>query len=402
MVRGIGYGKCAIVMASAMLLAACSDLGDLARLPARTAPEDVPSRRSAATAQAYLPTVEAAAAAVRQTLVDQNLPGLSVAVAVDGREVWAEGFGWADLRRGDMVTPETRFRVGDIAAPMTAVAAAVLAEGDVLDLDVPVQTYVAFPATAVPITTRQLMSSQSGLRDLAAEEQEMMRQDVCVDDTSRLAFFADDDLAFTPGTDARYSTYGWVLAGAMIGASAGEPYAAFIAREVFRPLGMTGTVPDQVNGGLPDVATLYYPVMMANTRRGLETASRVNLSCLLPAEGFLSTPSDMVRLVTGLTDGSLLKAETVDMLFTPATLDDGTSTDTALGWQVGSILDASGGQPLRFIGRAGAVFGGTATLLFLPEHHVVVAVATNVSWADTETVAGSIARLFAKARPAVP
>jgi len=386
-------------MASVVVLAACSDLGDLARLPGRTAPEDVPSRRAEAVEETYLPTIGWAAGLARRALVDQNLPGLSIAVGVDGHQVWAEGFGWADLRQGTVVTPETRFRVGDVAAPMTAVAAALLAERGALDLDAPVQTYVAFAGKPYPITTRQLMSSQSGLRELEGEE-EMMRQEVCADDKSRLAYFADDPLEFEPGTEAHYSTYGWVLAGAVIGAASGEPYAEFMARSVFAPLGMTATVPDQVNGGLPDVASFYYPTVMADTRRGLQTASRVNLSCLLPAEGFLSTPTDLVRFVTGLMGGTLLPADAVAAIFTPATLRDGTATNAALGWRAGSIVNEFGGQPIRFIGRSGEVFAGTASLMLLPEHNVVVAVATNVSWADTETVAGSIARLFADARAA--
>ena len=43
--------------------------------------------------------MEEARRLARSLLVDENLPGLSVAVARDGEIVWAEGFGWADVER---------------------------------------------------------------------------------------------------------------------------------------------------------------------------------------------------------------------------------------------------------------------------------------------------------------
>jgi CubicO group peptidase (beta-lactamase class C family) len=57
--------------------------------------------------------------------VDQNLPGISIAVGTGGGIVWAEGFGWRDVVTHTPVTPETRFNIGS-AAPVVAAAAASL------------------------------------------------------------------------------------------------------------------------------------------------------------------------------------------------------------------------------------------------------------------------------------
>ena len=46
-------------------------------------------------------------------MAEQNLPGLSVAVGINGDLVWAEGFGWANLEKQVPVKPETRFRIGN-------------------------------------------------------------------------------------------------------------------------------------------------------------------------------------------------------------------------------------------------------------------------------------------------
>ena len=77
--------------------------------------------------------------------------------------MWAEGFGYAAVDRTP-VTPLTRFRLGALSKPMTAVAAALLHDRGRLDLDAPVQRYVpAYPQKQWTVTTRQLMGDVAGV-----------------------------------------------------------------------------------------------------------------------------------------------------------------------------------------------------------------------------------------------
>jgi len=69
---------------------------------------------------------------VRAAIVEQNLPGVSIAVSAGlpsgalakegGGIVWAEGFGWRDVVTKTPVTPETRFNIGTAASVVTAAA----------------------------------------------------------------------------------------------------------------------------------------------------------------------------------------------------------------------------------------------------------------------------------------
>jgi serine beta-lactamase-like protein LACTB, mitochondrial len=94
-----------------------------------------------------------------------SLPGLSVAVAADGELVWAEGFGFADVRRRAPVTPLTKFRLGSVSKTLTAAAVALLHDRGRIDFDAPVQTYVpSYPHTPWPITTRQLLGDIASVR----------------------------------------------------------------------------------------------------------------------------------------------------------------------------------------------------------------------------------------------
>lgn len=78
---------------------------------------DVPSVSAAsiATPPEWAAAVERARAQVRAAMVEQNLPGTSVAVAAGGTTVWAEGFGYRDVVTRTPVTPETRFNIGTAA-----------------------------------------------------------------------------------------------------------------------------------------------------------------------------------------------------------------------------------------------------------------------------------------------
>ena len=92
----------------------------------------VPSVVDSAPAPQYTAAVERARELVRAAVLEQNLPGVSVAVgmglpsvasAKEGAVVWAEGFGWRDVVTRAPVTPDTRFNIGTAASAVTAAVA---------------------------------------------------------------------------------------------------------------------------------------------------------------------------------------------------------------------------------------------------------------------------------------
>lgn len=82
-------------------------------------PEDVPSVTRTESPATWAGIVSEGRRLVRASLSAQNLPGLSVAVGVDGDLVWAEGFGWANVEQRARVTPETTFRIGTASTVLT-------------------------------------------------------------------------------------------------------------------------------------------------------------------------------------------------------------------------------------------------------------------------------------------
>ena len=282
-------------------------------------------------------------------------------------------FGWADVGRRAPLTPHTRLRLGALSKPLTAAAVALLHDRRRLDLDAPVQRYVpAYPEKQWTVTTRQLMGDVAGVHRIRGDNNDAMPERHCEGLGEAVAMLADDPLLFEPGTQHRYSIWGWVLVSAVVEGAAGEPFARFMVREVFEPLAMESTVVAETDG--IDGGTLFYsPRSFLRTRLGVTDASRPDYSCLAGAGAFLSTPTDLVRLGSAMLKPGLLKADTTATFQTPARLVSGASTTYALGWTVNRVQLA--GKAARMISHRGSPMGGTVSLLMFPDLGLAIAAA---------------------------
>ena len=355
---------------------------------------DVPSVTQSAPPPKWSDAAERGRQIVRAGLTEKNLPGLSVAVGLGSDIVWAEGFGWADLDHHTPATPDTRFRTGEVSKALTSAAAGLLVERHALRLDADIQTYVPeFPKKQWPVTVRQLMGHLAGLRDDPGDEAWM---EPCARTLDGLKLFARDSLLFEPGTQYRPSSYSWILVSAAVEAAAGEPFFAFMRREVFAPSRMSDTLPDSATHSIPNRATFYFPRFAGDTRYGPEPVREGDHSCYAGASAFLSTPSDLVRFGMAIASGTLLQRATVDMLQTPQVLRSGEETGYGLGWKLETLPIA--GAPARTTGHGSKAdfIGGSTYLLTFPERGIVVAAMSNISFADMKSVATSVAQAFAE------
>jgi len=150
--------------------------------------QDAPSVIKAAPSPRWKSSVTNAQRITRDNLSEQNLPGLSVAVGINGDLVWAEGFGWANIDSETRVTPATRFRTGGISIALTSAAAGLMLEKNQLSLDAEIQTYVpAYPKKQWPVTLRQLMGHVGGVVGDHGDEESMEHCDQTADGMQRFA-----------------------------------------------------------------------------------------------------------------------------------------------------------------------------------------------------------------------
>ncbi|HYO84018.1 MAG TPA: serine hydrolase domain-containing protein, partial [Bryobacteraceae bacterium] len=196
--------------------------------PLHPNPQSVPRVTHFPPSQQWADAVQQARQVVRSSLTEQNLPGLSVAVGVRGDIVWAEGFGFADLENRIEMTPAHRLRIGTASKVLTSAAAGLLLETGRLKLDDTIQTYVPeFPQKQWPVTVRHLMAHLGGVRTDSGDEGPLFSEH-CARPVEALPHFADSSLMFEPGSQYRYSSYGWILVSAAIEAAANKPFLTFM------------------------------------------------------------------------------------------------------------------------------------------------------------------------------
>jgi serine beta-lactamase-like protein LACTB len=364
-----------------------------ATAPLHEQPQNVPSTSLTPPAAQWSSAAERGRQVIRTALIEQNLPGLSVAVGIGGTIVWAEGAGWADLDKRVAVTPETRFRIGTASIALTSAAVGLLVEQHRLALDSEIQAYVpSFPKKPSPITLRHLMGHTSGIRNDGGDESPLFGRR-CARPVEAIDEFADDPLRFEPGTAFRFSSYGWILVSAALEAAAGEPFVMSMQKQIFDPLGMEHTRPDSTTEPVAGLSVFYFPRFAADPRYGLHLMREIDLSCYAGASVFLSTPSDMARFAMAMNSGRLLQPPTVETLRANQRLPTGEYTGYGLGWD--RETETVAGKDTPIVGHDGSTLGGMVSSVWtFPEHGISVSVMSNISYADTAGVAVKLAETF--------
>jgi CubicO group peptidase (beta-lactamase class C family) len=157
---------------------------------------------------------------------------------------------------------------------------------------------------------------------------------------------------------------------------------------------MRDTRADSASKPIEERVTPYFPRFAADPRYGPDPMRDLDLSCYAGAGVFLSTPSDLVRFGLALHNGKLLTPATVQRLQASERLSTGEPTGYGLGWDLETVT-LSGAQT-SVVGHDGEVLGGVnGSFMVVPDRGLVVAVLSNISYADTPDLAVKIADVFA-------
>jgi CubicO group peptidase (beta-lactamase class C family) len=176
---------------------------------------------------------------IRDGMDGSGLPGFAVVVVSGDDAVHARGFG--DAGDGRRVTPRTPFLLGSTSKSFTALAAMQLVDAGKLDLDAPARRYVpefrlADQRAADRITVRQALQQTTGMPATAGGP--IVRSAADGTALEALHELRDVKLVTPPGEAFAYSNGNYVLAGLIVERASGEPYAQYVQRHIFTPLGM--------------------------------------------------------------------------------------------------------------------------------------------------------------------
>lgn len=316
--------------------------------------------------------------AISTQITRLGIPGLSVAVVVDQKLRWSNGYGLADVENYVPAKATTAYRLGSISKPITAAAVMQLAERGKLDLDAPIQKYCpAFPEKQWPVTARQLLAHLSGVRHYNSEaEFASTRHYNSV--IEGLEMFKADPLLFEPGTKYSYTTHGYAVLGCAVEGASGMKFGDYVRDNVFKPAGMERIRIDNVTDIIPNRAQGYFKSQSGELRN----SELADTSYKIPGGGFISTVGDLAKFAIAMQAGVLVKKETADQMWASQKTREGKATGYGLGWGV----DSRNG--MKEVHHGGAQQRVTTFLYTIPEKGLAVVLMTNL-----EGIGGGLASL---------
>ncbi|MCL1821518.1 MAG: beta-lactamase family protein [Prolixibacteraceae bacterium] len=295
-----------------------------------------------------------------------SVPGGAIAVSINGELVWSEGIGFASRDLGARANRETKFRVGYVSELMTALACRNMAHAHILDLNETVQRYYPeFPEKEYPVTLQNLLMHTSGIRQPNADFSNTYSQGL-EQETEKI--FADS-LLFMPGMYQYHSISNTNLLGMVMQKAAGESFAKVMNKWLLDTLKMKNTVPDNPLVTIKGRSNFFDRDIIAQ----VINAPFRDFRDKLPAEGYLSTAEDLVKMGNALLfDSALPPKVRKEMLEIPVMNDYNMEIANGLFYETNLNNE-------RFFMSRGNTTGGTAILYMHPENKVVVAWVANIS-----------------------
>lgn len=334
------------VMLTAALIAGCGGSGNGASAGSVSTP---PSPTTTAFGSCPPPSPPASTAgsvgAIVDDLVAQELPGMTVGLAKQGRLIYAQAYGYADLSDCLPLRPDTPFELDSVTKTFTATTALQLQSIGALDIDNPVFTYLPDYAFDPRITVRMLLNMTSGLADYLNDTNDFPQSGTWeaqgASKQTVLTAIAQVPLRFVPGSAFQYSNSNYFVLGAILEAVSGESYSDYLSANIIGPLGLAHTSYEQ-----PAVAALPYFEFPAVAPVAAPIFSR---SIAFSAGALWSDVQDLATFDAALFNGKVLPvAQFTEMV----TLPDVRGASYAMGWSSveGTVLNRpylshNGGSP---------------------------------------------------------
>jgi len=184
------------------------------------------------------------------TLMQQmKIPGLSLCVVKEGKEIYSKAFGARSLKDNQPVTRDTLFGIGSVTKSFTTLAIMQLAEQGKLDINDPISKYLPFDLSMKdkPITIHHLMSHSSGIPNLGIAEVLLFRltgiKETFVpfssfDDIIHHIKNAKNELIDEPLKRYFYCNVGFLMLGLIIEKITEVKYEDYIRESILKPLQM--------------------------------------------------------------------------------------------------------------------------------------------------------------------
>lgn len=322
---------------------------------------------------------------------NQGIPGLSATIYQNGKIVYTKGFGFASIEKHQIVDPsKTKFRVASISKTMTSALLSRLDQDGFFHLDSSVYVYLdSFPRKKHDFTVRQLGGHLAGIRSY--KDDEWWSNDFYGSVSKSIEIFINDSLLFKPGSEYKYSTYGynllsWAIERGMRGQTFRGHFVKYMYDSLMIPFKMWDTYTNnkRLRNNNLDLSEFY------KIKDGKPLIEReVDLSNKWAGGGYESTSEDIASFAQQywFTD---YVSDSIRHEYTKTNyLTNGEATNYGVGWVI-----KEDPQGHTWYGHAGGGVGGVSIMMVYPKEEIVIVLLCNASNAKIKTLYESVAKVM--------
>ncbi|MBL8983389.1 MAG: beta-lactamase family protein [Gemmatimonadetes bacterium] len=332
----------------------------------------------------------------------EQIPGVSGAVVYDQAVLWKGGYGFADVARRAPATASTIYSICSISKLFTSIGVMQQRDATRLRLDDPVSKHLPWyrvkssnPESG-EVTVAGILTHSSGLpreSDHAywsAPDFAFPTRQQVIDGLSK------QETLYPADTYFQYSNLGLTLAGEIVAATSGMPYADYVRQRIINPLGLMSTTPEMPAGERGKrLATGYSAIPRDGGRTPLPF---FEVRGIAPAAGYASTVEDLAtfaawqfRALRNPKD-PILGANTLREMQRVHWTDPDFTTTYGLGFSVWRSDNKT------FTGHGGSCPGFQTQLLLRPEEQVATVFMSNANGVNASQFAQ---RMFDIVSPAI-
>ncbi|WBW96385.1 cyclic peptide export ABC transporter [Oceanirhabdus sp. W0125-5] len=181
---------------------------------------------------------------IDEQMKDGDIPGLSIVIVQEDETVYQKGFGYADVKKKEEVTPDSLFEIGSNSKAFTAFGILKLQEEGLLELDDSINKYIPwldlyFDNKKVDVTLEQFMYHTSGIPYSTIYDIPISDSNEALENT--VENLKGIELETEPGTNFNYATINYDVLGLVIEKVTGIRYQEYIKRNVLKPLELNNT-----------------------------------------------------------------------------------------------------------------------------------------------------------------
>jgi len=284
----------------------------------------------------------------------------NVLVAKKGKIIYLKSFGLANEVTKEKVTAKSIFELASCSKQFTAMAIMILKEQGKLKLDDQIGQYLPELSFYSGVSIRNLLNHTTGLPDYLSIMDTVFDKSKIATNKDIISIFARlrPALDFEPNTQFKYSNTGYALLASIIEKASGTTYADFLKKNIFEPLHMKSTF--VYNRRLHPQKVDHYAfgyIYSKNLQKYILPDSIVKAKVVYWLDGVVgdgtvnSTVNDLLKWDRALYTNKLVTKQSLNLIFSPAVLNDKSFTKYGFGWKLeqhadyGKITRHSGGWP---------------------------------------------------------